>query len=136
MSSETEIKDKLKYGIAAALSGQFAEDPRRFLEMLAKLLEKAIPHETQVVRTGGLFTMKSVKTVTVAVKGKRYAIEEVGGDTLHAERVKIAQGIALKTESISIELWIAEISPFLTERAKTDRIARNAIARVVKKTSV
>ncbi len=130
---QIENQEKLKFEATAIISKKYAANHRDFFETFSKLLEDAIPIETEVIRTGGMFSKKLVQKVTVAFKEKRYAIEDVGHDCLHAERARVVQGIALKTESISIEMWVNEIIAFITERSKTSISARKALTRILRR---
>ncbi len=133
---QIESQENLKFEATAIISKKYAANHRDFFETFTKLLEDAIPLETEVMRTGGMFSKKLVQKVTVAFKEKRYAIEDVGHDCLHAERARVVQGIALKTESISIETWVNEIISFMTERSKTNISARKALTRILRRETV
>ena len=128
-----ENRVNLEFEAAEILANKYVENQRDFFESLTKLLEDAIPTETEAIRTGGMFSKKLVQKVTVAFKEKRYAIEDVGHDCLHAERARVVQGIALKTESISIEIWVDEIVAFITERSRTSISARKALSRIMRR---
>lgn len=133
MPNEIEGKEKLKYGVAATLTRIHAENQAFFFECVAKLLEDALPSETQVIRKGGIFSKKKVEKVTISIKQLRYALEDVGGGSLHPERVRIVHNIALKTESIPLDMWVDEVSAYVEEKAKTDRPARKALSRIARR---
>ena len=131
MSDAFEQQDWVKFGVAATLSKQYAADQRQFLELLAQMLERALPDETQIERKGGLFSKKTLHCVSVLLGGSRYDLEDPGRGPLIAKRVQIVRGIALKTEQIPVESWLAEMGSALDERAKSSAAAREALANMV-----
>ncbi len=132
MSEEFEQQEWLKFGVAAALSKQYGADQRTFLELLATMLESALPGEVDVVRHGGLFVKKkTVQRVTVTLGENRYSLEDPGRGNLHATRIRVVRGIALKTEELPVQDWVAELGAFLDERARISAAAREALSRLV-----
>lgn len=131
MQDDFEQQEWVKFGVAATLSKQYAADQRDFLELLAQMLEGALPQETQIERRGGLFAKKVVRRVVVAMGENRYALEDPGHGPLRATRTHVVRGIALKTEEIAVQDWLAELGAALDERARTSAQAREALARLV-----
>jgi hypothetical protein len=131
MSDAFEQQEWVKFGVAATLSKQYAADQRQFLAALAQMLQRALPDETEVERKGGLFSKKTIHSVTVLLGGNRYALEDPGRGPLIAKRIQIVRGIALKTEEIPVEAWLAELGASLDERAKSSASAREALANMV-----
>ncbi len=131
MSDAFEQQEWVKFGVAATLSKQYAADQREFLELLAQMLQRALPDETQIQRKGGLFSKKTIHNVTVLLGANRYELEDPGRGPLIAKRVQIVRGIALKTEEIPVELWLAELGAMLDERAKSSAAAREALSNMV-----
>ncbi|HZP82844.1 MAG TPA: hypothetical protein VFB21_14485 [Chthonomonadaceae bacterium] len=131
MSDAFEQQEWVKFGVAATLSKQYAADQRMFLELLAQMLESALPDEAEIGRRGGLFSKKTVQRVTVTLGDNRYTLEDPGRGPLRASRTHIVRGIALKTEPIPVEDWLKELGAALDERARTSAAAREALARLV-----
>lgn len=131
MADEFEQREWLKFGVAATLSKQYAADQREFLELLASMLQGALPEEAEIVRRGGLFSKKTIAKVVVTFGDYRYTLEDPGRGPLQATRTRIVRGIALKTEPVPVETWLAELSANLDERARTSATAREALARLV-----
>ena len=131
MSDEFEQQEWMKFGVAATLSKQYAADQRVFLNLLASMLESALPGEAEVVKRGGLFSKKTLSKVIVTFGDNRYTLEDPGRGPLEASRTRIVRGIALKTEAQPVETRLAELSANLDERAKTSAAAREALARLV-----
>ena len=95
------------------------------------MLEAALPGEVDIVRHGGLFAKKTVQKVTVALGDNRYGLEDPGRGNLRATRIRVVRGIALKTEELPVQDWVAELGAFLDERARTSAAAREALSRLV-----
>lgn len=131
MSDEFEQQEWLKFGVAATLSKQYAADQRAFLELLAAMLDSALPDEAEVVKRGGLFSKKTIAKVIVNFGDYRYTLEDPGRGPLQASRTRIVRGIALKTESIPVEDWLDELSANLDERVRTNSTARAALERLI-----
>ena len=131
MADDFEQQEWLKFGVAATLSKQYAADQRQFLELLATMLDGALPEEAEVVKRGGLFSKKTVAKVVVSFGDYRYTLEDPGRGPLLASRTRIVRGIALKTEPMPVETWLAELSANLDQRARTSASARDALSRLV-----
>lgn len=131
MSDDFEQQEWFKVGMAATLAREYAADQRTFLELLAQMLERALPDETQVTRKGGLFTKKTVQRVVVTMNEDRYTLEDPGRGPLQAARTRVVRGIALKTEPITAEEWVNALGSTLDERARTSAETRAALARLV-----
>lgn len=131
MSDEFEQQEWVKFGVATTLSKQYAADQRDFLERLAQMLERALPDTTEVRRKGGLFSKKTVQKVTVALGENRYTLEDTGSGPLQASRTRVVRGIALKTEPVAVQDWLAELGAELDTQAQTNAAAREALSRLV-----
>ncbi len=129
MSDDFEQQEWVKFGIATTLSKQYSADQRVFLERLAIMLETGMPQETEVIRKGAIFSKKIVSKVIVHFGENRLMIEDEGRGPLKASRARIVRGIALKTESVSVDDWVSELSETIDERSKTNRAAREALSR-------
>jgi hypothetical protein len=131
LSDEFEQQDWVKFGVAAALSRQYAADQRTFLVSLAKMLETALPEDTEVKYRGGFFSAKTIQRITLKLGDTNYAIEDPGSGRLAALRTHVVRGITLKTEPIPVEEWVAEIGAAIDERAAQSAAARNALAKLL-----
>ena len=131
MPDEFEEQEWLKFGVAAALSKQYGADQRAFLDLLAAMLERAMPEEAEVVKRGGMFSKRTVAKVIVTFGDNRYLLEDPGHGPLLAWRTRIVRGIAIKTEPIPVETWLEELSSNLDDRARTSATAREALARMI-----
>jgi hypothetical protein len=76
------------------------------MEELATMLENAMPGEVELKKHGGLFSKKTLQSVSVTLEDFRYTLEDLGHGPLLAMRTKIVRGIALKTEEMTISDWL------------------------------
>lgn len=131
MADDPSEPEWLKFGVAAALSRQYAADARQLLPLLAQMLEQALPGEASVDKRGSLFGPKHIWRLTLPLGENRYTIEDPGRGPLVATRTRVVRGIALKTEALSVEQWLGDLGAALDERARTSAQAREALARMV-----
>ena len=54
------------------------------------------------------------------------------GNRLAAQRIATVRGIKLKTETLSLEAWIAALAEMLAEMAGQSAAARDAFARIAR----
>ena len=119
-------------GVAGALAHAYAEDTRGFLPLLAVVLSGAMPDETTVERKGSLFQReKPVRKVSVTLGDFVYTLEDLSHGPLAAARVKVVRGIKLKTEPMPAELWLAELSTEIADRARQNEKAFFALRRLL-----
>ena len=127
MPDSFEDQAWVQMGVATALAKEFESDQRPFLQLLAKTLEQALPGEAEI-KTEGWFKNKTVVAIAVTLGDLKYTVLDPGRGPLQATRAKIVRGIALKTETVSVEECLQGIGEGLEERAKQSAGARNALA--------
>lgn len=115
--------------VAASLRAD-AADLGVFLEVLAGKLSQAVPQAVRVVHQGGLFGAKKVRRIEVLLGEHVLHIERAPGG-VQAGRTHYVRGIALKTEAMAVEHWVEELARQLTEHARVNRAAREALGRLV-----
>jgi hypothetical protein len=132
MPDSFEKQPWVQLGVAAALARQYGADQRQFLDLLAVMLDTALPGEAQIDRRGGLFVRKKpVRRVRILLGDILYTLEDPGIGSLRASCTKIVRGIALKTDEIPVETWLSELGAALDERARVSLAAREALARMI-----
>src|SRR5205823_14073145 len=97
---------------------------------LADKLKLILPRETEVQRCG-IFGSGSVRLVRIHLGDDRYALEDPGRGPLRATRTRVVRGIALKTEEIPADQWVAEFGERLEERVGKSAAARAALSRLL-----
>jgi hypothetical protein len=117
----------MKTGVAANLSRHYQNDAREFFQLLVLLLEGALPDATQIERRGALWGKKRAFRVTVELDDYEYALEDAARG-LQATRRHVVRGIALKTETLPVSEWIAELGAALEKRAQANQQAHDALA--------
>ena len=114
---------------AASLRADKA-DLKTFLDALAIKLEGSLPDYTRVARQGSIFSReRSVKEIAVSLGEYQYRIGREKQGFLIAMRVHMVRGIALKTEQITVDQWIDELSEALALLASHSAQSRAALER-------
>jgi hypothetical protein len=109
-----------------------ATDAHAFMQALAARLDGALPEQINIERQGGLFAReKKVKRIELELGDHRYSIVEEGHGRLRAQRVRIVRGVALKTEDLPVESWLADVANDLKQLADTSSRAREALERLL-----
>src|SRR5438309_1432104 len=107
-------------------------DTKAFLGALAEKLGGALPQQCVVERKGSLFSKeKHVHRVSVELGEHRYLIEHASHGGLRASRAKVVRGIALKTDELTVDAWIDELSRDLSSHAARNSQARQALERLL-----
>jgi hypothetical protein len=109
-----------------------AADLGAFAEALARRFEDALPGQTRVSRErkGLLSRDKVVREVMVDVDGDRYCLRNRGG-AVEATRAPLSGGIALKSESLEVPVWIDELTAALARDAQRSGEAQQALQRML-----
>lgn len=131
MSDSFEQQDWVKFGVAGALSKQYAADQKQFIEALAQMLEQAMPLDTQIEKHGGLFSKKTVRSIAVQLGSAKYKLTVSDTSQIEATVTQVVRGIALKTETITTEQWIALLCEALDERLRSNQSAKAAIEKLL-----
>jgi hypothetical protein len=109
-----------------------AADGHAFLQALAARFEGALPNAVRVDRKHGIFSSDhSAKAVEVQAGADRYRMVDVGGGRLQAERTRVVRGIALKTEQLDVDTWIAALAQTLAAEAERSAEAQAALRRLL-----
>jgi hypothetical protein len=116
--------------VAASLRAD-AADLEAFVEALAAKLEAALPDQVQVERRGGLLGgNKRVRRIEVTLGDQRYEAEYERG-RVTCRRRSVVRGIALKTQELDLDAWIAALSQDLLEESERSERGRQALARLL-----
>ncbi len=125
-----ELSEQIRTELFAASLRADNTDIKAFLEALAVKLEGSLPEHTKVTRQGSLFSREHpVKEVEVLLGEYEYRIGRERQGPLVAVRAKVVRGIVLKTEQISVEQWIEELSEALARVAAQSAQACAALER-------
>jgi hypothetical protein len=122
----------MEFELLAASLRADASDAVAFLDALATKLGGALPQRTQVERGGGLFShTHPVKRIAVRLGEWEYALAAEMGGALSATRTHAVRGITLKSEPLSLDQWINELSAELAELARTSLQDQTALKRLL-----
>lgn len=118
--------DGIGFEMVAATLREDATDLQVFLPALAVKLTGALPNQTQVKHHGGLFGKKTVQAIDVDLGEVHFQIEEEHGRLVPTRR-KAVRGIVLKSEILSLDAWIEELSTALASEAQRSETSRSAL---------
>jgi hypothetical protein len=116
--------------VAAGLRAD-AADLDAFVEALAVKLEGALPGRVTIARQGGLFSRsKRVREISVDMGECRYSLVSNAGH-LETTRRNEVRGIAIKSERLELDDWIAGLSRELGASARESADGRQALERLL-----
>ncbi len=101
-----------------------------WITMLGRKLEGALPQRGRLYRSG-VFSSGAVKSIEVELGAWRLALRLEHGYPL-AERTHVVRGIALKTEQLTLDSWIASLCQGLFDLAATSAREHAAIESLLK----
>lgn len=121
--------DDLEIAVAGAMARQHADDAREFLRHLAHLLETALPGEASVKRRG-LFggDKRPVERLEITLGEERFAVEDSGRGPLSFTETHVVRDIALKTETLTADVWIERVGAAVARRAEGNKTTRTALS--------
>ena len=116
--------------VAAGLQAD-ATDLNAFVEALAVKLDGALPGRVAIARRGGLFSRsKAVREISVEMGDCRYTLVS-GGGRIETTRRNEVRGIAIKSEQLELDDWIAALSRELEAAARESAEGRQALERLL-----
>jgi len=120
-----------KLGVAGALCREYEADERAFLGFLAESLQRALGSDVELTYNGGFLTKKTLRGVAFTSGEDRFVLEDPGHGPLKAKMTHVVRGIALKTEAIEIESWLAIVSEIVERKAAKHAAARQALQKML-----
>lgn len=113
------MSDPLDIDLAAAELRAEGRDLQALLNGLAEWFEGSLPGLAQVERRrAGLFdSRRQVVQITCRLGDETYTLSREGEQAL-ARRARTVRGITLKTETLSLAQWLAELTTALSARAE------------------
>lgn len=129
---EDEFDQALKVDILAASLRSEHKQATELLEELSKMLQVAVPESTTIKR-GGWFTSKDrpIEELLVKFEEVHYQIIKGKHNSFSARVSKLVRGVVLKTTETTLDKCIEGILSELTELAKGNSDARQALNRFV-----
>jgi len=117
--------------VSGALLTRYRQDQQALLEQLASFLEGTLPALAEVRRTRGLIGPKHTTGLTVELNGLRYALERGRRETLEARRTRVVRDVAVRTETLQLEVWLDELCAALSSELDRTSAGRAALARLL-----
>jgi hypothetical protein len=124
-----EEADVVQLQVAGALGNQYRQEQREFLGYLANLLKTSMPNSVTLQSTG--IFKKSLVGLKIEVGGDILGLSVLPNQELQPTFTKVVRGIALKTETLQMEEWIALLSEWIGQNAKSSETSRNALAQLL-----
>ncbi|MGA9774904.1 MAG: hypothetical protein WBU92_03170 [Candidatus Dormiibacterota bacterium] len=116
--------------LASALRAD-SRDLSTFLEVMASKFQGALPGRARVEYQGGLLRRsRQVRRVTLQLGDDRFELDRERG-AIFARRTRVVRGIALKTEQLGVEDWLAELSHCLVREGRSSAQDRIALERLL-----
>lgn len=116
--------------LAASLRAD-SSDVSAFVESLATKLEQALPGHVRVTRwRSRLFGQKAVGHIVLDLGDQRLELR-VKGAAIETSCARLSGGIVLKTEKVSVDAWVAEVSQALAAEAARSETTRQALERLL-----
>jgi hypothetical protein len=116
--------------LAAGLRAD-SRDLSTFLEVMADKFTGALPGRVKVEYQGGMLRRnKQVRRILIQLGEDRFEVAREQGGVL-ARRVRVVRGIALKTEELAVDSWLAELSRALVREGQATSEGRTALERLL-----
>lgn len=109
-----------------------SSDLSTFLEVLASKFEGALPGRARVDYQGGgmLRRNKSVRRIQVELGDNHFELVRERGAVV-AKRTKVVRGITLKSDVLSLDGWVAELTAALVKQSQESSADRQALERLL-----
>ncbi|MHB1576249.1 MAG: hypothetical protein ACYCX9_07030 [Candidatus Dormibacteria bacterium] len=108
-------------------------DLNTFLEVLATKFEGALPGRARIDYQGGGMLRrkaKAVRRIQVQLGDDHFELLRDGGAVV-AKRTKVVRGIALKSEEMSLDGWVSELTRALLKQSEASSADRQALERLL-----
>lgn len=123
------MQNEFTFDLSAAAWRRDIKDELAFVEALATRFEHALPGQTTVERTRGLFVKNPrVHKLEMSFKDNSYLLEFTR-QGIQTARAKVVRGIRLKTEGMNIQDWLEALSEEVTAMALEQDTVRDAVER-------
>jgi hypothetical protein len=115
--------------ISTALLEQYRNEGKEFLGYLAELLTRTMPNAVSIQRQG-LFK-KTLQGISVTFREGNLALRLSPTLELEATFTRVVRGIALKTDELNLEEWIALLSDEIEKSVRMGETSRNSLAKLL-----
>jgi hypothetical protein len=127
----TGMDDSMDLELAAASLRADGTDVRILVKVLADQLADALGSRLEVQRSGGRFRKSDeIRSIRISIDDDQFEAE-VDGDTLRCTIGHSSGGIRIRSEKVSVDLWIARLLGVLKAEAAHSESVRRALETIV-----
>jgi hypothetical protein len=127
----TGMDDSMDLELAAASLRADGTDVRILVKVLADQLADALGSRLEVQRSGGRFRKSDeIRSIRISIDDDQFEAE-VDGDTLRCTIGHSSGGIRIRSEKVSVDLWIARLLGVLKAEAAHSDSVRRALETIV-----
>ncbi len=125
---DPDIDQALQVDVLAKMLQAGQKEAGELVELLAKMLESALPDRAKVARAGWFMSKaRPVETLTVQFDDVGYVITKSKHGSVNVKQQKIVRGVALKSADVSMEQCITDIVRELEQLSEKNSAARQSL---------
>jgi|SRR5580704_12250401 hypothetical protein len=125
------MDDSMDLELAAASLRADGTDVRILVKVLADQLADALGSRLEVQRSGGRFRKSDeIRSIRISIDDDQFEAE-VDGDTLRCTIGHSSGGIRIRSEKVSVDIWIARLLGVLKAEAAHSESVRRALETIV-----
>jgi hypothetical protein len=125
------MDDSMDLELAAASLRADGTDVRILVKVLADQLADALGSRLEVQQSGGRFRKSGeIRSIRISIDDDQFEAE-VDGDTLRCTIGHSSGGIRIRSEKVSVDLWIARLLGVLKAEAAHSESVRRALETIV-----
>jgi hypothetical protein len=127
----TGMDDSMDLELAAASLRADGTDVRILVKVLADQLADALGSRLEVQRSGGRFRKSDeIRSIRISIDDDQFEAE-VDGDTLRCTVGHSSGGIRIRSEKVSVDVWITRLLGVLKAEAAHSESVRRALETIV-----
>jgi hypothetical protein len=125
------MDDSMDLELAAASLRADGTDVRILVKVLADQLADALGSRLEVQQSGGRFRKSGeIRSIRISIDDDQFEAE-VDGDTLRCTIGHSSGGIRIRSEKVSVDIWIARLLGVLKAEAAHSESVRRALETIV-----
>jgi hypothetical protein len=125
------MDDSMDLELAAASLRADGTDVRILVKVLADQLADALGSRLEVQRSGGRFRKsEEIRSIRISIDDDQFEAE-VDGDTLRCTVGHSSGGIRIRSEKVSVDVWITRLLGVLKAEAAHSESVRRALETIV-----
>ncbi len=125
---DSDLDQALQVDVLARMLQAGQREASELVELLAKMLESALPDRAKVTRAGWFMSKtRPVETLTVQFEEVGYVINKSKHGSVSVKQQKIVRGVALKSSDVTMEQCITDIVAELQALSQKNSAARQSL---------